>query len=143
MIHHNQITIQDKITRIAIYLALVGVLFGPTLRGRSSVWGTRAHFFERRCWPRTRAKRYCNLVSTRSSGAFWRMGRRSGTLWHPRIPQALWRHNMTNVWHLFEYVAYVFATKKLRSATVERRLSAIKFSHRISQGFELDTTHPV
>eukprot|EP00904_Undaria_pinnatifida_P010786 jgi/Undpi1/6838/HiC_scaffold_21.g09314.m1 len=50
---------------------------------------------------------------------------------------------MTNVWHLFEYVAYAFATKKLRSATIESHLSAIKFFHRISRGFELDTTHPV
>ena len=51
--------------------------------------------------------------------------------------------DMTNVWHLFEYVAYAFATKKLRSATIESHLSAIKFFHRISRGFELDTTHPV
>ena len=51
--------------------------------------------------------------------------------------------DMTNVWHLFEYVAYALATKKLRSATIESHLSAIKFFHRISGGFELDTTHPV
>ena len=51
--------------------------------------------------------------------------------------------DVTNVWHLFEYVAYAFATKKLRSATIESRLSAIKFFHRIPRGFELDTTHPV
>ena len=38
---------------------------------------------------------------------------------------------MTNVWNLFEYVAYAFATKKLRSATIESHLSAIKFFHRI------------
>ena len=44
---------------------------------------------------------------------------------------------------LFEYVAYSFATKKLRSVTIESHLSAIKFFHRISRGFELDTTHPV
>eukprot|EP00904_Undaria_pinnatifida_P006004 jgi/Undpi1/2533/HiC_scaffold_13.g05912.m1 len=50
---------------------------------------------------------------------------------------------MTNVWHLFEYVAYAFATRKLRSATIESHLSAIKFFHRISRGFELDTSHPV
>ena len=50
---------------------------------------------------------------------------------------------MTNVWHLFEHVAYAFATKKLRSATIESRLSAINCFHRISRGFELDTTHPV
>ncbi|MEP6266664.1 MAG: hypothetical protein ABJ139_04935, partial [Paracoccaceae bacterium] len=50
---------------------------------------------------------------------------------------------MTNAWHLFEYVAYAFATKKLRSATIESHLSAIKFFHRISRGFELDITHPV
>lgn len=47
------------------------------------------------------------------------------------------------MWQLFEYVAYSFATKKLRSATIESHLSAIKFFHRISRGFELDTTHPV
>ena len=35
------------------------------------------------------------------------------------------------------------ATKNLRSATTESQLSAIKFFHRISRGFELDTTHPV
>ena len=51
--------------------------------------------------------------------------------------------DMTNVWHLFEYVAYAFATKKLLSATIESLLSAIKFFHRISSGFELDTAHPV
>ena len=34
---------------------------------------------------------------------------------------------MTNVWHLFEYVAYTVATKKLRSATTGSHLSAIKF----------------
>ena len=50
---------------------------------------------------------------------------------------------MTNVWHLFEYVAYAFATKKLRWATIERHRSAINFFHRIPRGFELDTTHPV
>ena len=50
---------------------------------------------------------------------------------------------MTNVWHLFDYAAYAFATKKLRSATTESHLSVIKFSHRISRGFERDTTHPV
>ena len=50
---------------------------------------------------------------------------------------------MTNVWHLLEYVAYAFATKKPRSATIESHLSAITFSHRISRGFELDTIHPV
>ena len=50
---------------------------------------------------------------------------------------------MTNVWRVFEYVAYAFATKKLQSATIEGHLSAIKFSHRISRGFELETSHPV
>ena len=50
---------------------------------------------------------------------------------------------VTNVWHLFEYVAYVFATKKLRSANIESHLSAIKSFRRISRGFELDITHPV
>ena len=37
------------------------------------------------------------------------------------------RDRMTNVWHLFEYVAYAFGTKKLRSATVDSHLSATKF----------------
>ena len=50
---------------------------------------------------------------------------------------------VTNVWHFFEHVAYAFFTKKLRSATIESHLSAIKFFHRISRGFELDTTYPV
>ena len=50
---------------------------------------------------------------------------------------------MTHVCHLFGYVAYAFATKKLRSATMESHLSAIKFFHLISRGFELDPTHPV
>ena len=53
------------------------------------------------------------------------------------------RDGMANVWHVFEYVAYAFSTKKLRSATIESHLSAIKFFHRISRGFEIDTTHPV
>ena len=57
---------------------------------------------------------------------FWSMGRLSG-----------------KVWHLFEYVAYACATKKLPSATIESHLSAIKVFHGISRGFELDTTHPV
>ena len=51
---------------------------------------------------------------------------------------------MANVWHLFEYVAYIrLCYQKLRSATIESRLSAIKSLHRISRGSELDTTHPV
>ena len=53
------------------------------------------------------------------------------------------RDGMANVWHVFEYVAYAFSTKKLRSATIESHLSAIKFFHRISRGFEIDITHPV
>ena len=53
------------------------------------------------------------------------------------------RNGMANVWHVFEYVAYAVSTKKLRSATIESHLSAIKFFHRISRGFEIDTTHPV
>ena len=50
---------------------------------------------------------------------------------------------MANVWCLFEYVAYAFASNKLRSATIESHLLAIKYFLRISRGFELDTTHPV
>ena len=53
------------------------------------------------------------------------------------------RDDMANVWCLFEYVAYAFATKQLRSASIESRLSAIKYFRRISRGFELDTNHPV
>ena len=49
--------------------------------------------------------------------------------------------SMTNAWHLFEYVAYVFVTTKLLSATIESHLSAIKCFHRISRGSELDTVH--
>ena len=42
-------------------------------------------------------------------------------------------------------VSYVHLcqNKKLRSATIESHLSAIKFFHRISRGFELDTANPV
>ena len=40
-------------------------------------------------------------------------------------------------------VTDAFATKKLRSATIESHLSAINFFHRILRAFELDTTHPV
>ena len=36
--------------------------------------------------------------------------------------------SMLNVWQLTEYVAYAFATKKLRSAAIESHLSAMKFS---------------
>ena len=50
---------------------------------------------------------------------------------------------MTIVWHLFEYVAYAFAAKKLRSGTIESHPSSIKFFHRTSRRFELDITHPV
>ena len=50
---------------------------------------------------------------------------------------------MANVWHVFEYVAYTVSTKKLRSATIESYLLAIKSFHRISRGFEIDTTHTV
>ena len=38
---------------------------------------------------------------------------------------------------------YVFATKKLRSGTIESHLPAINFFHRILRGFELNTTHPL
>ena len=51
--------------------------------------------------------------------------------------------DMINVWHLFEYVEHALATTRLRSATIESHLSAIKFVHRTSRDFELDTTHPV
>ena len=47
------------------------------------------------------------------------------------------------MWQLFEYVAYVFAPKKLRLTTIESHLSAVKCFHRISCGFELDITHLV
>ena len=50
---------------------------------------------------------------------------------------------VTNVWHFYEHVAYAFSTKELRSATIESHLSAIKFFHRVSRIFELDTIHPV
>ena len=50
---------------------------------------------------------------------------------------------MANVWHVLEYGAYAFSIKKLRSATIESHLSAIKLLHRISRGFKIDTTHPV
>ena len=53
------------------------------------------------------------------------------------------RDDMANVWCLFEYVAYAFDTEKMPSATIESHLSAIKYFHRISRGFELDTTHRV
>ena len=62
-----------------------------------------------------------------------------------RVPVFLERgiDGTTNVWHSFDFVAYAFATNKQQSATIESNLSAIKFFHRISRGFELDTTHPV
>lgn len=50
---------------------------------------------------------------------------------------------MTNVWQLFENAAYSFATKNLRSATIESHFSAIKCFRRTSRGFDPDTTHPV
>ena len=50
---------------------------------------------------------------------------------------------VANVWHLSQYVACAFATKKLRSVPIESHLSVIRFFYRISRGFELDTTHPV
>ena len=50
---------------------------------------------------------------------------------------------MTNVWYLFEYVEYAFATKKLRSATMGKQSVGHQVFCRISCGFELDTTHPV
>ena len=53
------------------------------------------------------------------------------------------RDDMANMWCLFEYAAYAFATNQLLSTTIESYLSAIKCFHRISRGFELDTTHPV
>ena len=51
--------------------------------------------------------------------------------------------SMINVGQLLEYAACAFATKRLRYATIENDVSTIKFFHRISRGFELDTTHPV
>lgn len=50
---------------------------------------------------------------------------------------------MFNVWQLFVYVSYSFATKQFRPPIVESHLSAIKLFHRIMRGFELYTTHPV
>ena len=47
------------------------------------------------------------------------------------------------MWHLFEYIGFAFAIKKLRLATIEGRSSAIRFFHLVSRGFELDTTHPL
>ena len=44
------------------------------------------------------------------------------------------RDDMANVSCLFEYE---------RSATIESQLLAMNYFHRISRGFELDTTHPV
>ena len=46
-------------------------------------------------------------------------------------------------WPTFGMCSSNFSTKKLRSATIESHSSAIKFFHRISRGFEIDTTHPV
>jgi len=50
---------------------------------------------------------------------------------------------MTNLWHLCEHVSYAFATTKLRSEAIEGHSSAVKFFHRESRGFELDTPHSV
>lgn len=61
------------------------------------------------------------------------------------VPRFL-RHcgdDVVDLWCLFEYVVYTLATKKLRPATTESYLSAIKYLHRISRGVELETTHPV
>ena len=44
---------------------------------------------------------------------------------------------MANVWHVFR------PRNCCRSAPIESHLSAIKFFHRISRGFEIDITHPV
>ena len=52
-------------------------------------------------------------------------------------------NGMTNVGYLFEYAAYAFATKKLRSATIESHLLAIKFFHSVASAFELDSIHLV
>ena len=49
-------------------------------------------------------------------------------------------NGMTNLWHLFEYVAYAFATKKPWSAIIEIVISAIKFSiafHAVSRSTPL------
>ena len=50
---------------------------------------------------------------------------------------------MANVRYLLEYTAYAVATKKLQANTKGSHMSATKFSHRSSCGFELDTSHPV
>ena len=50
---------------------------------------------------------------------------------------------VVNVRSLLEYTAYAVATKKLQAQTVESHLSAIKFFHRSSRGFELNTAHPL
>ena len=39
---------------------------------------------------------------------------------------------MVNAWCSFEYVAYAFVTKNLRSATIESPLSAIECFHAVS-----------
>ena len=50
---------------------------------------------------------------------------------------------VVNVRSLLEYTVYAVATKKLQAQTVESHLSAIKFFHRSSRGFELNTAHPL
>lgn len=50
---------------------------------------------------------------------------------------------VVNVLHLAEYVGYVFSDKGLQGDTIESHLSAIKYFHRVSRSFELDTTRPL
>ena len=68
------------------------------------------------------------------------MGRLSGTLWCARFSPALQRRFVQRV-AVVRVCGVLFRYQKLRSATIESHLSAIKFFHRISRGFELDTTH--
>ena len=66
---------------------------------------------------------------------------RLNVLHEPVFLQFSSENPMENFCSLLEYAAYAVAAKKLQADTVESHLSAIKFFHRSSRGFELDTSH--
>lgn len=50
---------------------------------------------------------------------------------------------MVNVWCLFDKLSVPIRHGQVQRATIGSHLSAIKYFHLISRGFELDRSHPV
>ena len=111
---------------IATPFLLMCAPFAPTFHGRCGTWGTPARFSVLGVGLELMRVAVAPSSERTYQGHFgaWADFRvRCG------VPVFLQPCNegLSNVWQLFEYVTYSFATKKLRSATIESHLSAIKF----------------